>query len=228
MYNIYCDESCHLENDKSPIMLLGAVQCDELSSKKILRDLRILKNEHNLKNDYELKWTKVRPGKMDYFKSVIDYFFENQNLKFRVLVADKTQLNHSKYHQSHDEWYYKMYYLLLREMFSYEEMYSIYLDVKDTRGVEKTIKLKEILNKSARNNNVNVTKIQLVRSHEVQLIQLSDFLIGSVGYINRNIQTSDTKNILCEYIQSKGVDFTKSTPKSEKKFNIFMWKGECD
>jgi len=24
-YNIYCDESCHLENDHEPVMLVGAV-----------------------------------------------------------------------------------------------------------------------------------------------------------------------------------------------------------
>jgi hypothetical protein len=24
-YNIYCDESCHLENDKQEVMVLGAV-----------------------------------------------------------------------------------------------------------------------------------------------------------------------------------------------------------
>lgn len=24
-YNIYCDESCHLENDREPVMLVGAV-----------------------------------------------------------------------------------------------------------------------------------------------------------------------------------------------------------
>ena len=26
-YNIYCDESCHLENDDKPVMLLGAIWC---------------------------------------------------------------------------------------------------------------------------------------------------------------------------------------------------------
>jgi hypothetical protein len=25
IYNIYCDESCHLEKDKIPVMVLGAV-----------------------------------------------------------------------------------------------------------------------------------------------------------------------------------------------------------
>lgn len=26
-YNIYCDESCHLENDHQKVMVLGAVWC---------------------------------------------------------------------------------------------------------------------------------------------------------------------------------------------------------
>ena len=25
--NIYCDESCHLQNDKEPVMVIGAVYC---------------------------------------------------------------------------------------------------------------------------------------------------------------------------------------------------------
>lgn len=27
IYNVYCDESCHLENDHQPAMVLGAVWC---------------------------------------------------------------------------------------------------------------------------------------------------------------------------------------------------------
>lgn len=27
MFNIYCDESCHLENDGQPVMVLGALSC---------------------------------------------------------------------------------------------------------------------------------------------------------------------------------------------------------
>ncbi len=26
-FNVYCDESCHLENDHQPTMILGAVWC---------------------------------------------------------------------------------------------------------------------------------------------------------------------------------------------------------
>ena len=34
--NIYCDESCHLENDKEKVMALGAVYCQESKKKEIL------------------------------------------------------------------------------------------------------------------------------------------------------------------------------------------------
>ncbi len=27
IFNIYCDESCHLENDASNVMILGAISC---------------------------------------------------------------------------------------------------------------------------------------------------------------------------------------------------------
>jgi len=26
-FNVYCDEPCHLENDRQPVMLLGAILC---------------------------------------------------------------------------------------------------------------------------------------------------------------------------------------------------------
>lgn len=28
-YNVYCDESCHLEHDNSSVMILGAMYCPE-------------------------------------------------------------------------------------------------------------------------------------------------------------------------------------------------------
>jgi len=28
IYNIYCDESCHLEHDRQPVMVLGAISVE--------------------------------------------------------------------------------------------------------------------------------------------------------------------------------------------------------
>ena len=73
-------------------------------------------------------------------------------LRFRGLVVpDKDLLDHSRFDQSHNDWYYKMYFTMLRPIFCAPHRYHIYLDAKDTRGGPKIRKLHEVLaNRSAR------------------------------------------------------------------------------
>ena len=68
-------------------------------------------------------------------------------------------------------------------------------------------------------------KVQQVRSHEVELIQLDDLLTGAVSYINRGLNTSLAKNELIELIRHRSnYSLVKSTLLKEKKFNIFIWE----
>ena len=76
-------------------------------------------------------------AKLDLYLDLIDYFFDDDDLNFRVLVADKSILDHGAFNQSHDEWYYKMYFDMLKVIFDPECRYRIYLDIKDTQGGEK-------------------------------------------------------------------------------------------
>lgn len=48
LINIYCDESCHLENDGQNIMALGAVFCPASKKSEIFNRLHELKLKHNL------------------------------------------------------------------------------------------------------------------------------------------------------------------------------------
>jgi len=113
IYNIYCDESCHLEHDGFPIMLLGAVWCPLDKAKSISKEIRKIKAAHNAKG--ELKWTKVSNSRLKFYQNLLDYFFGEDGLNFRCLVViGKDRLNHSYFNQgSHDSFYYKMYYQLL-------------------------------------------------------------------------------------------------------------------
>ena len=43
-YNIYCDESCHLEHDKSNSMSLGAIYCRKDKLKEINNNILIQVN----------------------------------------------------------------------------------------------------------------------------------------------------------------------------------------
>jgi len=53
-YNIYCDESCHLEHDRQPVMVLGAVWCPLEKSREISVRLREIKTRHDLPPKFEL------------------------------------------------------------------------------------------------------------------------------------------------------------------------------
>ena len=46
--HIYCDESCHLENDGMKAMVLGALWCPADRRQSISRRLKELKAEHGL------------------------------------------------------------------------------------------------------------------------------------------------------------------------------------
>lgn len=227
-YNIYCDESCHLENDHQNAMVLGAVWCPLESRRTIAEQLREIKIRHHLKPSFEIKWTKVSPAKLQFYEDIIDYFFTTEDLNFRAVVIreEKHKLRHSDFLQTHDDWYYKMYFIVLKTILDPKCQYKIYLDIKDTRSVAKIAKLHEVLCNSIYDFDRNIIeRIQAVHSCEVEQIQLADLLIGAVGYINRNLSTSDAKTQLVEKIKKlSGYTLTRKTLLREKKFNLFFWQ----
>lgn len=236
IYNIYCDESCHLEHDNSDIMVLGAIMCNYGDVRKISKDIRTIKIKHNLNKNYEIKWTKVSKNKLGFYKELIDYFFNNNSLRFRAVVAKgKKDLNNDLYNQTYDEWYYKMYYLLLNKMLDPLTHYNIYMDIKDTNGGHKVKKLKNILNNYLYTFSQEcVRKLQLVTSNESELLQLSDLFIGAIGFKNRflsydggNVDNvpSNGKTQICNYIAEQyNLTLLRKTPISETKFNLFVWE----
>lgn len=228
VYNIYCDESCHLEHDSLPVMVLGAAWCPLNKAHEIAEHIREIKARHGLANGFEVKWTKVSPAKQDFYMEVLDYFFQETDLHFRALVvADKSKLEHEAHHQDHDTWYYKMYFNMLKTLLGPHDKFRIYLDVKDTRSAEKIRKLHDVLcNNMYDFDKRIITSVQTVRSHEVEQIQLADLLIGAVGYANRGLETNSAKVALVKRMQERsGYSLKWSTLFREDKVNIFRWEG---
>jgi hypothetical protein len=226
-YNVYCDESCHLENDHQKAMVLGAVWCPTEKSHHISTRLREIKVKHNLPPDFELKWTKVSPAKIDYYLEALDYFFDDDNLHFRALIVpDKSLLRHEEHGQDHETWYYKMYFDMLKVLLSPQDKYRIYVDVKDTRGGRKVNKLQDVLcNNMYDFSREIIERVQLVRSHEVEMIQLADLLIGIISYVNRGLETSKAKVELIRRMRDRsGYDLTKTTLLRENKVNLLRWQ----
>lgn len=227
VYNIYCDESCHLENDGATAMVLGAVTCPLGKSREIAVRIREIKQKNQLSGNFEIKWVKVSSSKVRFYLDLVDYFFDDDDLAFRALmVPDKARLNHNAFPgQDHDTWYYKMYFDMLKVILSPDARYRIYLDIKDTRGGRKASKLHDVLcNNMYDFSREMLERLQLVCSHEVEQLQLADLLIGAVSYINRGLSGNAGKIAIVDRIrQRSGYTLTHTTLLRENKFNLFRW-----
>ena len=226
-YNIYCDESCHLEHDNQKAMVLGAVWVPFQKKNDMFKRLREIKAEHRLSSSLELKWNKVSEGKYAYYKDIVNYFFDNNDLHFRALIVpDKNELKHELFDQTHDQFYYKMYFDLLKTILIPDCSYNIYIDIKDTQGEQKVKKMHEVLCNSQYDFSYEVIKkVQQVRSHEVELIALADFFTGALSYFHRGLSASQSKLKLIDKIKERsGYTLQRSTLYKEDKFNIFIWK----
>jgi hypothetical protein len=227
VFHIYCDESCHLEHDRHRVMVLGSVRCPRDKVRETAVALRGIKARHGLSSKLELKWTKVSPGRLAFYRDVLDYFLEAEHLGFRaVVVPDKGELRHEAFRQTHDDFYFKLGFQLIRHWLSRHDQFRIFLDIKDTRSWEKTRRLREILANSHYDFDRNIVRtIELVRSEQVELIQLVDLLCGCLSYANRGLQTSPAKVALVAHLRKRtGLSLTQSTLVSEPKVNVFVWR----
>jgi hypothetical protein len=231
-YNIYCDESCHLEkcDDDQRVMVLGALWCPKEKREQISKKIREIKAKYGLKTGitgFEIKWVKVSPARLDFYSELLNYFFDDDDLHFRALIIpDKRQLRHPDFHQTHDDWYYKMYYYLLTNILHPRDRYYIYIDIKDTRSNEKVTELKTVLrNKVYDFDHAIIRRIQQIRSHESEILQLADLIIGAISYTHRHLDGSPAKTALASIVKERsGYSLMDTTLPSENKMNIFVWK----
>lgn len=227
--HIYCDESCHMENDGMKAMVLGALWCSADQRKLLSRKIKTLKAEHGLPTSFEIKWVKVSPGKLPFYQALLDLFFDEAMLHFRGLVVpDKQLLDHGRFTQNHDDFYYKQWYTLLNRLIDPEKRYRIFLDIKDTRGRRKVAKLHEVLCNANYDFDRNIIEsIEQVQSHDVPLLQLADLLIGALSYVHRGLHGSPAKQSLVAHIrQRSGLTLGQSSLWRAEKFNLLVWKAQ--
>jgi hypothetical protein len=207
-------------------MVLGAIWSPLARVSELAKAARNLKRQFGLAPDCELKWVKVSKGRQDYYEAVLDWYWNTPELHFRCLIVpDKNILDHEVVGQTHDDWYYKMYFNLLKVIIDPQQRYNVYLDLKDTRGAAKVKKLHEVLSNAQYDFSRSIIeRIQLVQSHEVELLQLADFLSGLIAYANRGLHGSTTKLALVQRLRGhSGYSLTKTTLLREGKINLFRW-----
>jgi hypothetical protein len=222
-YDLFVDESCHLEHDKIPVMCIGYVKVPRRAYDELFKRLNEIKIQY--KTPVELKWNKFSYSRIPLYKALVDCFFSTP-LEFRcVIIKYKERLNHTQFNQgSHDNFYYKMIYYLLRPNPLNLE-YRIFLDIKDTRGKDKLNKIKEVFDNYHHGKSPFI-HFQHLRSHENIFFQLTDLFIGAITYKTRQSYNPDLihggKEEFIKYLEEKsGYVLSESTPPWESKFNIF-------
>lgn len=223
MQNIFIDESCHLEHDNIPIMCIGYIKVPQNNYAQLKEHFDALKLMH--RTPMELKWNKFSNSRLPFYKALVDFFF-NSPLEFRcILVKYKDRLNHDDFNSgSHDNFYYKLIYFLLKTNPSNEEC-RVYLDIKDTRGKEKLNKIHDVFTQYYQGKSP-FTHLQHIRSHDNVFIQLADFFIGAITYKTRTKSNPELNHAgrleFVEYLEeASGFSLDEGTVPWETKFNIF-------
>lgn len=219
-FNLYCDESTHLIHDGHPYMLLSYISIAYPQIRLAKEEIKAIKRKFNYTE--ELKWTNVHSATYKVYAELVDWFFMN-DLEFRAVVVDKSQIDEKRAEYSFNDFYFRMYFQLLHTKVDFQNRYNVFLDIKDTCSGEKLEKMKKIMS-----YNSSIGTLQFIPSRESVFIQLADVLMGAINY-NLRIQKGDVKgNViaklkLIEKIKRhSNISLNTTAPLSRNKFNLFF------
>ena len=222
----YCDESrqeyfAHpdsLGDDK--FMLLGSLWLETAARAHIKSKLRSLRERHQLRGEF--KWTRVSPSKLPFYQELIELFF-SEPLRFRALVLPANELDAVRLHDGDNElMFYKFYYLMLQAWILDFNTYRLFLDAKTHRVRQRLPRLQQVLQNANHFSEINT--VQALASHQVDLLQLVDVLIGAVGYRFHGTGESSAKWTIVDSIERHLGHRIGPTVRCEDKFNIFRWR----
>lgn len=220
-FEIYCDESC-LEalnkKDEHFYMGIGGIWMPSEMRDKFKADIQAIKLKYNVHG--ELKWNKVSPKFLPLYKEIIDYFFEAEYLRFRVILVESDKVDLIQFHNSDAELsFYKFYYQMIKTWIYDFNLYDVFVDLKKNRDKGRLKELEKFLDKA--NFFSDVRMVQGLPSNQSLGIQLADVLTGLVTAKFNNKTTSEAKLQLMQYVESHIGNTIQATPKTEEKLNIF-------
>mgnify|MGYP006299414391 CR=1 FL=1 len=221
--DVYCDESYpdlfNSTNPKARYIVIGSLWLKQENRESFKYDI------HNMRDKFkiggEFKWRKVTPSKINFYLTLIKWFFDRKlELRFRCILVDTDRVDLKRYHGSDPELgFYKFYYHMLYNWIA-DKTYNIFCDYKENRVNSRLHTLNECLtNKSKISHTINV---QSIRAADSVLIQLSDVLTSAVSAkVNNKLNEGTAKTGLVKYIENIIDKEIGPTSRSELKFNIF-------
>jgi len=223
---VYCDESCHLESDVAPATL-GALTLPASERKAMAQVIKDLKIFHGVPANREVKWSKLTSSKVELYYDLVQLYLRHPNMRFRAVVAHKEGLDHEGHNQSHQVWLQKIYNVLFKNFTQANEQYRIFFDPMDTWAEKRSKETLNLLQKKY----PSLRSCSIVQSHDIQLMQITDILVGAISYKNRKDipKTNRIKNKFVSDLESQlSVSLSNKSPYNAKKFNLFHWDEGCN
>lgn len=225
-FEVYCDESRQdliAQKKAGKYFVIGSLWLQADIRDKIKTNIEQLRQKHSAWG--EIKWGKISPSKKEFYLELIDLFISYQNkLRFRCIVIESSKVDLGWHNHDKELGFYKFYYQLLHHWILDLNTYAIFCDTKTNRDPSRLKVLSECL--SSANLTSKISFIQALPSHQVTLIQFTDFLLGVISAKMNNDTKSQAKLDIIAHLENALKQPLKSTFPSEEKFNIFKIKLE--
>lgn len=239
-YYIFADES---NTDKARFMLIGGIWVDELTFANVIAECRKFKSDNGWSENTKFNWKNISKKTLPQYFKFIDIFFK-YNLQFNCIIIDRKEIDLKANENKDSELgFYKFYYQLLRKNSKPDTPYYIYLDRRNNSEPKRLETLKQFLQRDNHPKNwlgfrslekgLDVLSLKFVNSDTFDLIQMSDLLLGAIGfqYNNRHTQFEASQNkiafanYIAEKIKMKNLVFS-TTKKGYKNLNLWLFKSE--
>lgn len=175
---VFLDETGSLNDKANRYFGLGMIKC--MQPYYLDHELRLLRQKNNFYD--EIKWNTISKKKIPFIKKLIDIYFAIPGLKFSAVIINKdnidfkTEFNNDTYVA-----YQKFTESLLKNNLSKNEVLTVLADYITTPNhIKFEVDTKHFLNKEF--ERLAIAGIYRIDSHAVNLLQVTDLLLGAVIY----------------------------------------------
>lgn len=222
--DVYCDEAYpdlfSSNHPQARYLIIGGLWLKTGDRDRFKAEIHDLRDQYKIGGEF--KWTKISPSKLNFYKALLTWFYEQgENLRFRCIAIDHQKVDLFYFHQNDQELgFYKFYYQMLHHWIHPFNRYSIFCDFKRNRLRDRLHTLKSCLTHA--NLAAAIETVQSVRSRESVLIQLADVLVGlASARLNVRLAPGGSKEGAVVHLERLLERRVASTGLCEKKFNVF-------
>ncbi len=224
-FEIYCDES-RPEYLRTPppsgpaYVLIGGLWLRREHRDQIKERIKGVRAQHKVWAEF--KWNRVSPSRLDFYKDIINVFFD-EDMAFRCIALPARDLDAQRFHKGDDElMFYKFYYQLLVHWLAGGCEHRIFVDRRTNRLPNRLRVLEQVL-RTARPECRNIV-VQALPSRQVGFLQLVDVLLGATGCKLHGQTESAARLELVQAIEQRLGRPIRPTTRAEEKFNVFVFR----